>query len=62
MFRGATLLLKRIRLSVVRCVTAAESVKVPPVKEVIMDAYVDRNENQEGEEESRLLVEKHSNL
>ena len=56
-FRGATIPLKMVRLSIVRHVTAAESVKVPHIGEVIVDAYVDRHENQEGKEEDRLLVE-----
>ena len=46
-----------VRLSIVRHVTAAETVEVPSMEEVILEAYVDRHENQEGEEESRLLVE-----
>ena len=42
--------------------TIAESVKVPPLEEVIVDAYMDRHENQEEEEVGRLLVEMHPNL
>ena len=34
---------------------------MPPMEEVIVDAYVDRHENQE-EEGGRLLVEIHPNL
>ena len=45
-----------------RCVTAEESVKVPPMEEVIVDAYADRHQNQEGGKENRLLVEMHPNL
>ena len=48
--------------SIVRCVIAVETVKVPPMEEVIMDAYVDRHENQEKEEENRLLVKMHPNF
>ena len=62
MFRGATLPLKMVRLFIVRHVTAAASIKVSPMEEVRVDVYVDRHENQEGEEESRLLVEMHPNL
>ena len=47
MFRGATIPLKMVRLAVVRCVTTTESVEVPPMEEVIVDAYVNRHENQE---------------
>ena len=43
MIRGATVPLKMVRLAVVRCVTAAESVKVSPMEEVIVDAYIDRH-------------------
>ena len=53
-FRGASILLKMVRSSVVRHVTVAKSVKVPPMEEVIVDAYVDRHENQDEEEEDRF--------
>ena len=56
------LLLKMIRSSVVRHVTVAESMEVSPMEEVIVDAYMDRHENQEEEEEGRQLVEMHPNL
>ena len=49
-------------LSVVRYVTTAENVVVPPMEEIIVDAYVDRSEKQEGEEESWLLLAIHPNL
>ena len=62
MFRGATILLKMVRSSIVRHVTVAESFEVPTMEEVIVDAYVDRCENQEGKEKSRLLVEMYPNL
>ena len=61
MFR-ATIPLNMVRQAIVRCVTAAESVKVPRMEEVIVNTYVDRHENEEGEEESRLLLEMHPNL
>ena len=35
---------------------------VPSMEEVIVNAYVDRYENQNEEEEGRLLVEMHPNL
>ena len=51
-----------VRPSVVRHVTAAEGVEVPSMEEVIIDAYVDRQENQYEEEQDRLLVEMNANL
>ena len=57
MFRGVTIPLMIVRPSIVRHMIAAESVEVPPMEEVIVDTYVDRHENQEGEEDNRLLVE-----
>ena len=39
------MLLKRVRPPVVRHVTVAKSVEVPPMEEVIVDAYEDRLEN-----------------
>ena len=45
MFRGATIALKMVRPSIVMQVTVVDSVKVPPMEEVIVDAYVDRHEN-----------------
>ena len=62
MFRGANIPLKMARPSIVRCVTTAESVEVPPMEEVIVDAYMDRHANQEGEEGRKLLVEMHPDL
>ena len=50
MFRGVTIPLKMVRLSVVGHVTTVESVEVPPMEEVIVHAYVDRHANQEEEE------------
>ena len=35
------------------CVTTMESVEVPPMEEVIVDACVDRQENLEEEDENR---------
>ena len=52
MFRGATIPLKMVRPSIESCVTVAESVEVPSMERVIVDAYKGWNENQEGEEES----------
>ena len=47
MFREATILLKMVRASVVRHVTIAESLKLPPIEEVIVNSCVERHENQE---------------
>ena len=61
-FKGVPIPLKMVWPSVVRCVGVAENVEVPPMEEVIVDAYVDRHENQNEEEECRLLVEMYPNL
>ena len=50
-FRGATVPLKAVWAFMVRHVTAVESVKVPLMEEVIVDAYVDRHESQKRERE-----------
>ena len=62
MFKGVSIPLKMALPSVVRWVTVAKDVMVPSMEEVIVDAYVDRYENQNEEEEGRLLVEMHPNL
>ena len=62
MFRGATIPMKMVRPSVVKYVTAAESIEAPLMGEVIVVAYVDRHENQEEEEEKRLLAEMQPSL
>ena len=41
MFRGATILLRMVRPSIVRHVTTAECVEVSLMEEVIVNAYVD---------------------
>ena len=61
-FRGVSIPLIMVRPLVVRCVTVAEDVEVPAMQEVIVDGFVDRQENQNEEEEGRLLVEMHPNL
>ena len=40
----------------------ADSFEVPPMEEVIVDAYVDRHEHVIDEEEHQLLVEMHPNI
>ena len=62
MFKGVSIPLKMVLPSVVRWVTVTEDVMVPSMEEVTVDAYVDRYENQNEEEEGRLLVEMHPNL
>ena len=62
MFKGVSIPLKTVLPSVVRQVTVAKDVMVPSMEEVIVNAYVDRYENQNEEEEGRLLVEMHPNL
>ena len=62
MFKGVSILLKMVLPSVVRWVTVAKDVMVPSMEEVIVNAYVDIYENQNEEEEGRLLVEMHPNL
>ena len=52
-FNEVPISLKMVRPSVVICVAVAENVEVPPMEEVIADAYVDRHENQNEEEEHR---------
>ena len=61
-FRGVSIPLMMVRPSVVRHVTVAEDVEVPAMQEVIVDVFVDIQENQNEEEEGRLLVEMHPNL
>ena len=61
-FRGATMPLKMVRLPVVRLATISKNVLVSPMEEDIVDAYVDQHENQEEEEEGRLLIEMYPNL
>ena len=55
-FLGVSIPFKMVMPSVVRHVTATENVEVPSMKDVIVNAYVDRYENKD-EEKSRLLVE-----
>ena len=62
LFKGSTLPLKMVRPSIIRHITTAMRVEMLPMEKVRVDACVDRHENQEGDEESRLLVEMHPNL
>ena len=50
-------------LNIVRpSVTVAQNIEVTSMVEAIVDAYVDKHENQGEDKECRLLVEKHPNL
>ena len=59
---GDDLLLELKRPSQIRRVTMAEDTVVPPMTEIIGQAYIDRREDRKDEEESRVLLEMHTNL
>ena len=61
-FHGVSIPLKLVKPPTTRRATVAESVEVPPMEEVIVDAYLDREEHVNAEEEWHLLVEMHPNL
>ena len=61
-FCGVSIPLKLVKPPTIRRATVAESVEVPPMEEVIVDAYLDRVEHINAEEERHLLVEMHPNL
>ena len=61
-FRGASIPLELRRSSQIRRVTMAEDIVVPPMAEIIGQAYIDRSEDREDDEESKGLLEMHSNL
>ena len=61
-FWGVSIPLKLVKPPTIRRATIAESVEVPPMEEVIVDAYLDREEHVNAEEERHLLVEMHPNL
>ena len=61
-FHGVSIPLKLIKLPTIRRATVTESVEVPPMEEVIVDAYLDREEHVNAEKERHLLVEMHPNL
>ena len=61
-FHGVSIPLKLAKPPTIRRATVAESVEVPPMEEVIVDAYLDREEDVNAEEERHLLVEMHPNL
>ena len=61
-FRGVSIPLELKRPSQIRRVTMAEDTVVPPMAEIIGQAYIDRREDRKDEEESRVLLEMHTNL
>ena len=61
-FRGVSIPLKLLKPPTIRRATVAESVEVPPMEEVIVDTYLDREEHVNAEAERHLLVEMHPNL
>ena len=61
-FHGVSILLKLVKPPTIRRATVVESVEVPPMEEVIVDAYLDREEHVNAEEERHLLVEMPPNL
>ena len=61
-FYGVSIPLKLVKPPTIRRATVAESVEVPPMEEVIVDAYLDREVHVNAEEERHLLVEMHLNL
>ena len=59
---GVSILLKLVKPPTIRRVTVADCFEVLPMVEVIVDAYIDRNEHVNDEEEHQLLVEMYPNL
>ena len=61
-FRGVSIPLELKWPSQIRRVTMAEDTVVPLMAEIIGQAYIDRREDRKDEEESRVLLEMHTNL
>ena len=61
-FHGVSIPLKLVKPPTIRRATVAESVEVPPMEEIIVDAYLDREEHVNVEEERHFLVEMHPSL
>ena len=61
-FHGVSIPLELKWPSHIRRVTMAEDTVVPPMAEIIGQAYIDRREDRKDEEESRVLLEMHTNL
>ena len=61
-FCGALIPLELKRPSQIRRVTIAEDIVIPPMAEIIGQAYIDRGEDMEDDEESKVLLKMHGNL
>ena len=61
-FCGVSIPLKLVKPPTIRRATVTESVEVPPMEEVIVDAYLDREEHVNVEEERYLIVEMNPSL
>ena len=61
-FQGVSIPLTLVKPLTIRRVTVADCFKVPPMEEIIVDAYVDRDEHVIDEEEHQLLVAMNPNL
>ena len=61
-FHVVSIPLKLVKPPIIRRVTITDCFEVPPMGEIIVDAYVDRDEHVIDEEEQQLLVEMHPNL
>ena len=61
-FHGVSIPLELKQPSQIRRVTMAEDTVVPPMAEIIVQAYIDRREDRKDEEENRVLLEMHTNL
>ena len=61
-FHSVSIPLKLVKPPIIRRATVADCFEVPPMEEVIVDIYVDRDEHVFDEKEHKLLVEMHPNL
>ena len=61
-FHGASISLELKLPSQIRRVTMAEDIVVPPMAEIIGQAYIDRGEDMEDDEESKVLLKMHGSL
>ena len=61
-FHGALIPLELKRPSQIRRFTMAKDIFIPPMAEIIGQAYIDRGEDMEDDEESKVLLKMHGNL
>ena len=61
-FHWASIPLELKRPSQIRRVTMAEDIVIPPMAEIIGQAYIHRGKDMEDDEESKVLLEMHGNL